>query len=170
MVDERVASRRGHRSELLFAVAVTLISRFLSLRDRLAGRLRRARADPLTGGRIVTQSIRSGRSDLDACFVAPETVPLAGAVLICHGIGETVGLWRPVQGILARAGIASLVFDYAGYGASQGSVHPRQMEQDAAAAFCCLQKLAPAVPTALLGFLSAAAWPVLFSRACPPRG
>ena len=98
------------------------------------------------------QTIAVDRNLLDAVFVAPATAPLVSTVLICHGIGETVELWRPVQAMLARAGVASLVFDYSGYGESTGRVCAEQMERDARAAFQRLQKLTPGYPVALLGF------------------
>jgi hypothetical protein len=73
-------------------------------------------------------------------------------VLVCHGIGETVGHWVPVQELLAANGAASLVFDYSGYGRSTGRIEAAQCERDAIAAFEFLEKLAPGAPIAVLGF------------------
>ena len=108
--------------------------------------------DPLAGTLASRQTIAVDRNVLDAVFVAPAGAPLISTVLICHGIGETVELWRPVQAMLARAGVASLVFDYSGYGESSGRVCAEQMERDAMAAFRRLQELVPGYQVALLGF------------------
>jgi hypothetical protein len=53
---------------------------------------------------------------------------------------------------LAVGGVASLVFDYSGYGRSEGSFNPGQSEQDAVAAFRCLEGLTAPLPVSLLGF------------------
>ena len=74
------------------------------------------------------------------------------AVLLCHGIGETVEQWFGVQQLLAAHGVASLVFDYSGYGKSRGRVDWDQFELDTMAAFATLQKLAPRMPHSVLGF------------------
>jgi hypothetical protein len=89
---------------------------------------------------------------LDAVFVQPASSPARAVVLICHGIGEIVDHWFPVQQLLAANGIASLVFDYSGYGRSTGRVDARQWEDDAIAAFRLLQLLAPSMPVSVLGF------------------
>jgi pimeloyl-ACP methyl ester carboxylesterase len=57
-----------------------------------------------------------------------------------------------VQQLLAGQGVASLVFDYSGYGRSSGSIHWTQCEQDAISAFQFLETLAPGRPISLLGF------------------
>jgi pimeloyl-ACP methyl ester carboxylesterase len=57
-----------------------------------------------------------------------------------------------VQTILASEGVASLVFDYAGYGRSSGHIGWEQCEADAIAAFCALKRLQPDMPVSLLGF------------------
>lgn len=89
---------------------------------------------------------------LDAVYVEPASGPAVGAVILCHGIGETVQQWFGVQQLLAAEGIASLVFDYSGYGRSTGRPHWDQFEQDAIAAFAFLQRLAPELPHSVLGF------------------
>jgi pimeloyl-ACP methyl ester carboxylesterase len=60
--------------------------------------------------------------------------------------------WFGVQQLLAAHGVASLVFDYSGYGKSTGRPHWEQFELDAVAAFAALKELAPALPISLLGF------------------
>jgi pimeloyl-ACP methyl ester carboxylesterase len=73
-------------------------------------------------------------------------------LLICHGIGETVEHWLGVQQLLAADGVASLVFDYSGYGRSSGFFNAKQCEQDAVSAFVHLQKLTGPLPVSVLGF------------------
>ena len=68
------------------------------------------------------------------------------ALLICHGIGEIVEYWFPVQQLLAANGVASLVFDYSGYGRSSGSIDWSQCELDAIDAFEYLKSIAPSTP------------------------
>jgi alpha-beta hydrolase superfamily lysophospholipase len=78
-------------------------------------------------------------------------MPRAG-VLICHGIGETVRHWEAAQRLLATEGVASLVFNYPGYGRSTGRIHAAQFERDAITAFRTLEELLPSTPLSLLGF------------------
>jgi pimeloyl-ACP methyl ester carboxylesterase len=56
-----------------------------------------------------------------------------------------------VQQLLAEHGVASLVFDYAGYGRSSGFFSARQAEMDAVAAFQFLEQQTAPMPVALLG-------------------
>lgn len=136
---------------ILFTSALTVTSRIVQVRDHLLGRVPRHR--PACTGIFATQhSIVSGKNLLDAVFVAPSPDPPQAAVLICHGIGEIVPQWFPIQRILAENGIASLVFDYSGYGRSTGFIDFTQCEQDAVASFELLRRLAPATPISILGF------------------
>jgi alpha-beta hydrolase superfamily lysophospholipase len=145
---------RSHKYS--FTIAMTGISRALLLRDRLLGRVR-----PVVDGTgpvasVARHRIASGGNVLDAVWVRPvtgsEAAPVRAVVLICHGIGETVGHWVGVQELLAANGAASLVFDYSGYGRSSGRIEAAQCEQDAIAAFAFVEGLAPGVPVAMLGF------------------
>jgi alpha-beta hydrolase superfamily lysophospholipase len=135
-----------------FSIAITCISRALVVRDRLLGRIGRHRFADIPEALATRQTIRSGKSILDAFFVKPAADPVQSVVLICHGIGETVEHWVPVQQLLASNGAASLVFDYSGYGRSNGSINVSQCEQDAIAAFEHLQLLMPGLPISVLGF------------------
>lgn len=137
--------------KLLFTVALTCTSRFVQVRDRLLGRVPRVRPEYPT---VVAkqQSIRSGKNLLDGVYVEPSAASPRSAVLICHGIGEVVSQWFPIQRLLAENGIASLVFDYSGYGRSTGRIDWGQCELDAASAFELLRSLAPTGPISLLGF------------------
>lgn len=134
---------------LVFTIAVTIIARVFVLRDRLLGRFRRMRE--VEGVQVSRQEIQRGSYALDCVLVAPVHPP-KGALLICHGIGEVVDNWLGAQQLLAKHGVASLVFDYAGYGKSGGTVDWRACEDDAVSAFSFLETLVPGVPIPLLGF------------------
>jgi uncharacterized protein len=135
--------------DLVFTITVTLICRAFALRDELLGHLRQRRE--ITGVRVSHHAIQRGAHTLDSVFVSPVQSPTA-ALLICHGIGEVVENWLAAQQLLALHGIASLVFDYSGFGKSGGSVDWRACEGDAVTAFPFLQTLVPGVPINLLGF------------------
>lgn len=134
-----------------FTVSLTIASRFVQVRDRLMGRIPRSR--PECPGVSATQhSIASGKNLLDAVYVEPSGNSPQAAILICHGIGEIVSQWFPIQQLLAENGISSLVFDYSGYGRSTGFIDFAQCEQDAIASFALLRRLAPTIPISVLGF------------------
>jgi len=151
----------------LFTTALTCTSRVVQVRDRLLGRVPRNR--PECPAISATQhAIPSGKNLLDAVYVEPVSAPPRAAVLICHGIGEVVSQWFAVQRLFAENGIASLIFDYSGYGRSTGHIDWSQCEQDAVAAFQVLQRLAPAVPLSLLGFsLGTGIAPAVLDRVSP---
>jgi len=138
--------------KLLFRLTLSLICRVMDVKNWI---LRRSRAgcDLNTEETATTRHrIMSGANVLDAVFVEPAVGPSDAAVLICHGIGETVDRWLPVQRMLAANGTASLVFDYSGYGRSTGRADWNQFELDAIASFRHLQTLAQGPPVSLLGF------------------
>jgi pimeloyl-ACP methyl ester carboxylesterase len=136
---------------MLFTAALACTSRVVHVRDRVLGRAPRSRPE-CPHLRAVEHSIRSGKNLLDAVYVEPASGTPKAAVLVCHGIGEVVPQWFPIQRIFAENSIASLVFDYSGYGRSTGVPDWPQMEQDAIAAYELLRQLAPSVPITLLGF------------------
>lgn len=136
-----------------FTVALTSISRVILLRDQIfgwSGIRHRGHHHPDLS--VSSHSIPSGSSLLDAVFVEPAPVPARAAVLLCHGIGEIVDHWFPVQSLLAANGVASLLFDFSGYGRSTGRVDWSQFEEDAVSSFACLERSAPTLPLSLLGF------------------
>lgn len=138
--------------DLMFTAAVTCIARGAVLRDSLLGRLRSMRQRAKEWAHPVSRhSIPSGERALDAVLVRPFDAPRA-ALLICHGIGETVDYWTGVQHLLASKGIASLVFDYSGYGRSKGPVNWRRCEEDSVSAFEYLKATRLGAPLSLLGF------------------
>ena len=137
--------------DVSFTVALTCISRVLILRDRIFGWVGPGSRD--TPGLSATPlKISSGRNLLDAVFVQPTANPARAAMLLCHGIGETVQHWFPVQQLLAANGVSSLLFDYSGYGRSTGHPSGAQFDLDALSAFQTLQRLTHPLPTAILGF------------------
>jgi alpha-beta hydrolase superfamily lysophospholipase len=141
---------RLHR--LGFILAMTCISRFFILRDRVLDAVTGRRGGDSGEIAVSRMAIPSGGNTLDAVFVEPAHSAACAALLICHGIGETVGQWRGVQEWLAQNGVASLVFDYSGYGRSSGAIDWSQLEQDAIAAFAACARMAPRLPISVLGF------------------
>lgn len=153
----------------LFTAALTCTSRVVHVRDRLLGRVPRKRPQCLQV-RATQHTIASGKNLLDAVFVEPVAGTPQMAVLFCHGIGEVVSQWFPIQRIFAENGIASLVFDYSGYGRSTGFPDWPQLEQDAVASFELLRQLAPAIPITVLGFsLGTGIVPAILNRITADR-
>ena len=132
--------------EAFFSAAVVGCSRLMVARDRLLGKIDGRPADGVSRHRIA-----NGTEGLDAVLILPEGEARA-AVLICHGIGETVEHWPRAQALLARSGVASLVFNYSGMGRSTGRFSAAQCERDAVAADAWLRERLPGVPVTLLGF------------------
>ena len=139
----------SHRPSFTFTLQCA--SRIIWFYDRL---FRVIPAWPLEAPNLLASrlTIPSGKSLLDAVFVEPAAQPARASVLICHGIGEVVTQWFPIQRLFADAGVASLVFDYSGYGRSTGRPSWTQCEQDGISAFQLLKRLAPSGPVTLLGF------------------
>ena len=137
---------------LIFTATMTCISRVLILRERILGRVQNASKDSLSRCVTARYRIPSGSNMLDALLVEPAEGPVKAVVLICHGIGETVEHWYGVQQLLAENAVASLVFDYSGYGRSTGWIDAGQCESDTTAAFEFLKQQMPAEPISLLGF------------------
>jgi uncharacterized protein len=138
--------------DLTFTAAVTGISRTLIARDRLLGRIGGAVAIEPPHATIARHAIPCGELVLDAVLVEPRNAPAQAALLICHGIGETVDHWTSAQVLLAEHGVASLVFDYSGYGKSRGAIQWGRCENNAIFAYEALKSIVPNVPISLLGF------------------
>ncbi len=147
-----MAKIRDATQDFLFTAAITCISRGLLARDRLIGRVGNGVAGNPAGVSISKLAILSGTSVLDGVLVRPGSRAETAVLLICHGIGEVVEHWFAVQRLLAQSGVASLVFDYSGYGRSTGFINPSQCEQDAISAFSYLGELFPARAVSVLGF------------------
>jgi pimeloyl-ACP methyl ester carboxylesterase len=113
----------------VFTVAITLISRALMFRDRFF-RVTDGLQSPAGGERFF---FASGGRQLAAVWVAEDDD--RPALLICHGIGETVEHWSGVQAYLQKYGIGSMVFDYSGYGRSEGQVGAKACDEDLISAY-----------------------------------
>lgn len=115
--------------------------------------------------------IVSGDHRLRASFVAARD-PAAPALLVFHGDDEELSRWAGVQRDLREAGIASLVFDFSGYGASSGRPSVAQLTRDGVAAYERFVELTPqASRRVVFGFSLGAA--VLLDGAAqfqPPPG
>jgi len=135
-----------------YTFALTCISRALEVRDLLFKPVPAHLRTPAPGIAVSRESFSSGNNLIDAVFVRQTTTPPQAAIVLCHGIGETVDRWFPVQQLLALNGVASLGFDYSGYGRSTGRVDWRQSELDAVAAFDHMRHLVHPLPASLLGF------------------
>ncbi len=136
----------------LFRLVVTLICRVILIKNWVLGRSRSGREMSTGQAAASRERVPSGENLLDAIFVKPAGGGVEAVVLICHGIGETVERWLPVQQLLAANGTASLVFDYSGYGRSTGRPDWNQFELDAVSAFGYLEGLANGRRVSILGF------------------
>ena len=138
--------------QLIFDIAIHFTGRALLARDLALGRVKlKWDIGPSDLG-FSRQRIPSGDKVLDAVLAVPVEGQAQASVLICHGIGETVQHWFQVQKLLAAGGVASLVFDYSGYGRSSGFFNAKQSERDAAAAFQFLERPGRPMTVSLLGF------------------
>jgi len=91
-----------------------------------------------------TVPIPVGSRVLHAWFVsAPDTTQRKIAVLVYHGVGETVSDWVEVMKYLHDRGISSMVFDYSAYGRSTGEAEVSNLREDARAAFQAFQRRTP---------------------------
>lgn len=133
----------------VFTVAITIVSRLFIKAGRHL-RHNRVRIKKRGSFRVRT-TFPSGSNLIDAKLVQPVGEAKA-AVLICHGIGETVWHWKSVQRLLAQNGVASLLFNYSGWGRSTGYADVQQCEADAVEAFRVLKELMPDKRISLLGY------------------
>ena len=97
-------------------------------------------------------AIASGDRTLDATLVRA-SADSAPALLIFHGTAEAVSYWADTQALLRRHGIASMVFDYSGFGRSTGSPTVAHLEEDADAAYAdFVRRIGPAARPYVLGY------------------
>jgi alpha-beta hydrolase superfamily lysophospholipase len=121
----------------------------VTLSPRLLDRLERAMIStgpngpetPATVGLAYERlKIPSGRRLLDAYLVeASSPCRSHAAVLIFHGVGETISQWIKVQRLLHDHCISSVVFDYSGNGDSSPPGTVRNLHEDAIAAYALFQ-------------------------------
>jgi alpha-beta hydrolase superfamily lysophospholipase len=137
---------------MLLTIVIMAIACGCRVRDLAMKRVSRIDVESVPEAAIMKHWIPSGRHRLDAVLATPIDSTVRATVFICHGIGETVENWLPVQRMLASRGVASLVFDYAGYGRSTGFFSPSRAESNALAAFDWLRQVAPTAPIWQLGF------------------
>ena len=134
------------RSHLL-SVPLGWVSRGLMLRDRLLRVTRGLRKHDLCEEFFFA----SGSRRLAGVFVPGEEG--GPVVLICHGIGETVGHSSGVQALLKDQGVGSLVFDYSGYATSSGKIRAEHCDEDLVFAYAELRRrVGKSVPVFVLGF------------------
>lgn len=80
--------------------------------------------------------IRSGDRQLQAWFVqAAPTNDVKKAILIFHGVYESISEWIHVMHFLREHGITSMVFDYSGFGNSSGRASLAHLREDAQAVY-----------------------------------
>jgi hypothetical protein len=128
-------AERGKLWQLnLFAFFVAGISHLLMLRDRLRGVTRRLKR-PERGSAFFFES--GGRRLAAMLVAAGERSPV---VLICHGIAETVEHWSAVQAFLEDAQVGSMVFNYSGYGKSEGTIRAERCDEDFVSAYAELRR------------------------------
>lgn len=104
------------------------------LRDRVLGVTRQLRKHDARQAFFIS----SGNRKL-ACVYVPG-IEGGAAVLLCHGIGETVENWSAVQALFHDHGIGSLVFNYSGYGKSSGKIRAEHCDEDLVAAYTELRR------------------------------
>jgi hypothetical protein len=90
----------------LFTVVVTIASRALIARDRLLRRINKVSPNDCPRQQGLRHAFASGLKILDAVLVTPADIHARAALLICHGIGETVDHWLGVQKLLTTQGVA----------------------------------------------------------------
>ena len=106
----------------------------------------------LFGAPFERVTIASGDRTLDATVVRASS-DSAPALLIFHGTAEAVSYWANTQALLRRHGIASMVFDYSGFGRSTGSPTVDHLEEDADAAYAdFVRRIGPAGRPYVLGY------------------
>lgn len=139
--------------ELGFRLWISLSARVILIVDGIAMRLSGAGRRRSFEGSPTAVSIQSGPRTIDARLLLPRGAAMA-SVLILHGIGERLEYWQAAQHLLAELQIASLIFDYSGYGRSNGAATPKNLREDTIAAYRELQRLVPNLPPPFLLGLS----------------
>jgi len=80
---------------------------------------------------------------LQAFYVAPPAGSRA-SLLLFHGNDESIASWAPVQGYLYAHGLGSMVFDYSGFGRSEGALTLDHAAADGLAAWSEFKSRLPA--------------------------
>lgn len=116
------------------SAGIAVVSRVLLARDALRGVARRTRQDASREEFFFA----SGGRRLAGVWVAGH----AGApvILLCHGIGETVAHWGGVQAYLHERGVGSMIFNYSGYGESEGRISTEHCDEDFVSGYAELRR------------------------------
>lgn len=131
----------------LLSWMLTAVSGVLMLRDRVCGVTQRLRRHDARQEFFIASGMRTL-----SCAYVPG-IQGGPAILLCHGIGETIEHWSAVQALLCDHGIGSLVFNYSGYGKSSGQVRAEHCDEDLFAAYAELRhRVSPETPVFVLGF------------------
>lgn len=91
------------------------------------------------GAPFARLAIPSGPRRLDAVAVEADA-PGAPVVVLFHGTNESVSSWARAQALWRAQGVSSLVFDYAGFGASDGRARAVHCDEDARAAWAAARR------------------------------
>jgi fermentation-respiration switch protein FrsA (DUF1100 family) len=128
------------------AVVVALVAAFFAARlvlvDQLGKRLivTRPQGPQTPAAPFETLAFQSGGRTLHAFWV-PADGP---GLLIFHGNNEAISNWPGALKLLHDRGIATMVFDYSGYGASQGEPSVPHFHEDGLAAWRLFREKLPA--------------------------
>jgi fermentation-respiration switch protein FrsA (DUF1100 family) len=131
----------------LLSAGIAVVSRLLLARDALRGVARRTRQDASREEFFFT----SGGRRLAGVWVAgPAGAPV---ILLCHGIGETVAHWGAVQAYLRERGVGSMIFNYSGYGESEGRISTEHCDEDFVSGYAELRRrVGPDARVLVVGF------------------
>lgn len=126
-------------------VTAALVAGFFAVRAFVSARAERVLIAPAAMGQATPSdlgipysafTIASGDRELYAWLVRPpDSVSLRAAVLVFHGNRTSLAEQVGIQLALYEHGIASMVFDYSGFGNSTGTPSVRHLREDAVAAF-----------------------------------
>jgi uncharacterized protein len=93
-----------------------------------------SRTPATLGLRYDAVDVKSGPRTLRAFFVSAED-PRAPALLVYHGNGESISSWVPALRVLHDGGVSTMVFDYSGFGKSDGPATIENLLDDGIAAW-----------------------------------
>jgi alpha-beta hydrolase superfamily lysophospholipase len=102
-----------------------------------------SRTPATVGLRYDALEVKSGPRTLRAFFV-PAGDPRAPALLVYHGNGESISSWVPALRVLHDGGVSAMVFDYSGFGKSDGAATLENLLADGIAAWESFRSRVPA--------------------------
>lgn len=101
-----------------------------------------SRTPATLGLRYDAVDVKSGPRTLRAFFV-PADDARAPALLVYHGNGESISGWVPALRLLHDGGVAAMVFDYSGFGNSDGPATIENLLADGVAAWNAFHQRLP---------------------------